>query len=517
MGSYLSEKDCNILDKIRQISDSGEGYISDLRNCIYNLPYDAIKDIKNSGTVDGIEDKPIGSLDDLQTLGVAYMYFAKRLVLGDSVGLGKTVEVCGLFNLLQAECLSRNEEFRFLYLTEKPLVEETRDKLIKFTGEYVYALYGQKPKIQRFLRDNQMFLRYSIVGSHSLLTSVDFQNYLIDAYESLGEIPFDILVIDEADTVISSNRKKGEFKAARILSDMFDRIIILNATPFGKNLSTFYNQIDIIDDSFLPTQTYFNKRYVVYDYTGPYPRASGKYKNAEEFKNLVSYRYFARTRKDSGAKMEGCTAEVIVSDLTQEQKELLKLVSIPNMVYDCPGYFYNGDYETTIENTPKLRDVLRLTGDLVDKGESVLIYAFYKEAQEAIQNILFSYGIECEVMNGETKISEKNFLVDRFKAGDLKVLITNVQRGLDFGNCNYCIFYSYDTNPNRMVQFEGRMTREYNIIGKHVYLLVSRGKELQKLKKIVADRAIASDLFAGSDFSCVLSLLLDSEKLQNLK
>ena len=120
-------------------------------------------------------------------------------------------------------------------------------------------------------------------------------------------------------------------------------------------------------------------------------------------------------------------------------------------------------------------------------------------------------------MNGDTKISEKNFLVNRFKAGDLKVLITNVQRGLDFGNCNYCIFYSYDTNPNRMVQFEGRMTREYNIIGKHVYLLVSRGRELQKLKNLVADRAVASDLFAGSDFSCVLSLLLDNEKLKNIK
>ena len=368
MGNYLTEKECNILDKIRQLSDNDNGFIEDLRHCIYNLSYDTVKDIKSYETAEGIEDKPIGRLDDLQTLGVAYMYFAKRLVLGDSVGLGKTVEVCGLFNLLQSELLSKNREFRFLYLTEKPLVEETRDKLIKFTGEYVYPLYGLKSKIQKFLRDNEVNLRYSVVGSHSLLTSIDFQNYLMDSYESLGEIPFDILVIDEADTVISSNRQKREFKSARILSEMFDRIIILNATPFGKNLSTFYNQIDIIDDSLLPTQTYFNERYVIYDYTGPYPKASGKYKNADEFKNLVSYRYFARTRKDTGAKMIGCTAEVIVSDLTPEQKELLKLVSIPNMVYDCPGYFYNGDYETTIENTPKLRDVLRLTGDLVDRG-----------------------------------------------------------------------------------------------------------------------------------------------------
>ena len=98
----------------------------------------------------------------------------------------------------------------------------------------------------------------------------------------------------------------------------------------------------------------------------------------------------------------------------------------------------------------------------------------------------------------------------------IRVLITNVQKGLNFGNCDYCIFYDFDSNPNRMVQFEGRMTRSYNIENKHVFLLVSRGKELKNLKKVVANRAKASDVFAGSDFSCVLSILLD-EDLQSLK
>ena len=61
------------------------------------------------------------------------------------------------------------------------------------------------------------------------------------------------------------------------------------------------------------------------------------------------------------------------------------------------------------------------------------------------------------------------------------------------------------------------MTRERDIIGKHVYGLVSKGKELSTLKKTVADRAQASDIFAGSDYSCVLSLLLDDEKLKSIK
>ena len=68
-----------------------------------------------------------------------------------------------------------------------------------------------------------------------------------------------------------------------------------------------------------------------------------------------------------------------------------------------------------------------------------------------------------------------------------------------------------------MVQFESRMTRRYNIDNKHVILLISRGKELQTFKKLVAGRAEASDVFAGSDYSCVLSILLDSGKISELK
>jgi ERCC4-related helicase len=252
------------------------------------------------------------------------------------------------------------------------------------------------------------------------------------------------------------------------------------------------------------------------DYRGPYPRPTGKYKNADEFKRLVGYRYFARTRKSSGATMTDCSADVLISDLSDVQKELLRKTSMPYMVYDCPSYFYPDLIEDT-ENTPKMKDLLRLVSEFTDNGESVLIYAIYREAQSAIQNLLFGYGIHCEIMNGETKIQEKNELIDRFKSGELKVLITNVQKGLNFGHCNRCIFYSYDTNPNKMVQFEGRMTREYNIRDKHVYLLISRGKELDRFKTMVADRAVASDMFAGSDFSCVLTLLLDENRIKQLE
>lgn len=146
-----------------------------------------------------------------------------------------------------------------------------------------------------------------------------------------------------------------------------------------------------------------------------------------------------------------------------------------------------------------------------------MIYTRYKEAQFAIQFVLNDYGIESAILNGDSSQDAREDIINSFKLGDIRVLITNVQKGLNFGNCDYCIFYDYDPNPNKMVQFEGRITRSYNIDNKHVYLILSRGKELTNFKKVVAERAEASDIFAGSDFSCVLSILLDGNKIENLK
>lgn len=515
-GKKLSEQECDKLEALQKV-DKNKGCVEDLKNIIYDLNPSDVEVIQTTGSTEFVEMRK-GELTDAQTIGVAYMYFAKRLILGDSVGMGKTVEVAGLCNLLDAEMSKQGLDFRYLLLTEKNLVHETTKKMIKFTGGYVESLFGEKDKVLKYQKNNEGSLPPCTVGTHSLLTSVTFQDYLRGFIDEYGYCPYDMLIIDEAgDILINSGTKT--YDSAKAIGELFERVIMLNATSFEKELEHFYNQLNFLDSTFLPTKTEFSKRYMIYTYgIRPHPVFSGKYQNGEEFRQLVGYRYFQRTRKSLGATMKDCTADVIVSELSKVQKELLKMVSIPNMVYDCPSYFNNimPEVATDIETTPKLRDLLDLIIKLQNEGP-ILVYSRYKEAQRCICDELREHGIDCEIMNGETPQDMRDYLIDKFKLGDLKVLVTNVQKGLDFGNCNHCIFYDYDSNPNKMVQFEGRMTRSYDIIGKHVYLLISKGKELSIFKSIVADRAQASDLFAGSDYSCVLGILLDEDRLKELK
>ena len=166
-GEFLSDDDCATLDKVRQLSLKN-GYVKDLKKCIYDLPPSDIELIKASRDGDIVVDKNIGTLEDVQTCGVAFMFYAKRMVLGDSVGMGKTVELCGLFNLLTQKRAKEGYDFHFLYLTEKNLVSQTRDKLIQFTGEYVEAVYGDKKSIDNFLKEATS-TQMNVVASHSVV------------------------------------------------------------------------------------------------------------------------------------------------------------------------------------------------------------------------------------------------------------------------------------------------------------------------------------------------------------
>ena len=67
-----------------------------------------------------------------------------------------------------------------------------------------------------------------------------------------------------------------------------------------------------------------------------------------------------------------------------------------------------------------------------------------------------------------------------------------------------------------MVQLEGRITRSLDIIGKHTYMIISRGREFKSLKKAIATRANASTNFVGRDYSNILDLL-SLEYLESLE
>lgn len=514
-GKHLTHNDCDILDRLRAL-DEENGVVEDLVDGIYDLSEDHIEDVLFNKTAEGIE-LPIGALRDYQTIGVAYMFYAKRLVLGDSVGVGKTAQAAGLMNLLDKKYKSQGKRNRFLITTDKSVAPQFRRDMVRFTGEYVPLVYSDKKSITEFLSmypdpDDLP----SIVAPSSIFRQPIFQEYLLSAKKQ-GKYPFNSLIVDES--AILANTATQTYKAASKIRDEVDYCVVMNATPFETVLENMYAQLAFVDPTFLPTKTRFTDRYCVKKRVayGGYAKASGQYKNQKEFKHLVGYRYLARTRRGLGAEMTDCTSELIVTPKSNIQRMILPKTSMPQMVYDNPAYFDKG-IEYNHKTTPKagvIRDAL--TGDREYEGgwkdaRTVLIYSHYKETQFALKKYLEEKNIDVEVMNGDTSNDDRVEVIRRFQNSEFRVLITNVMKGLNFGNTNHVVIYSAPGNVNHLVQFEGRATRGMNIHDKHLLVLVTEGEEEERFQELLSQRAKSSDEFAGSDYSLVLSLLLEKDE-----
>jgi ERCC4-related helicase len=208
--------------------------------------------------------------------------------------------------------------------------------------------------------------------------------------------------------------------------------------------------------------------------------------------------------------MKDCKGGVLYTELSAIQKYWLNRTQLHRMVYDCPNYL-DPSIEFTMENVPKLRSLYNLLHHEAENEDTVLVFTYYKEAQYALSEWLTSQGITNKILNGDvTNKKKRDDIIQGFKNAEYRVLITNVQKGLNFGACNFCIFYSFDPNPSRMIQFEGRTTRSFDIIGKNVYILCSKGAEEKTLLNVVKQRTKETANFTNTDLSVVLSVLLST-------
>lgn len=504
----LPDTTCNALLNLIENVSSIEG----LKHCIQDLPRHVVSDIindyegyeKEHGSINGFNKRytpVVGELRDMQTVGVAFMYYAKSALLGDEVGLGKTVQCAGLVNVLNSEYKKKGKPFRFCFLTEKSSINQIRNKMIQFTGHYVGMLEsGDQNIVKKYLKRYELGNHFSIVGSHSLLNSSEF---LIHT----SKHPFDLIIIDESSII--KNTTSDIFKNSRALLQFHDRKILLNATPLEQNVLEFYNQLDLLDSTLLPSLADFKRRYCVmkrgvFGYT-----EIDSYKNTEEFKQAVSLRYLARTRASEGAEYVDNSYKTILVPLSAEQKRLIKQTSLYAMVHDYPSGV-DRTVPFNLETTPKAAALLHLLKKIDVSTGKALVYCRFVDCQKKLQELLEENGYRTAILNGSTKVKEKNDIIDKFLSNGYDVLITNIQRGLDLNNCDNCIMYTIDPNPQKMVQFEGRMTRDFNVMYKSLYLLVSMGKEKKFVEETLKLRVDASDAFVIQGNSMVVNALKDS-------
>ena len=168
-----------------------------------------------------------------------------RYLIGDEVGLGKTIEAA----IVIEELIARDRAERVLIVTPAPLAvqwqEEMREKFDReymvYERDYVEATRQGKPSENVWAQDDR------------IITSVDFakQDDMRAALENLDE-EWDIAVFDEAHHLTARRRgdtvdRTDRYRVGEAVAENSDGLLFLTGTPHKGKPDQFYYMISLID------------------------------------------------------------------------------------------------------------------------------------------------------------------------------------------------------------------------------------------------------------------------------
>ncbi len=177
----------------------------------------------------------------------------QRILIADSVGLGKTLEA----GILMSELIARGKGKRILVVTVKSMMMQFQKEMWnRFSIPLVRLDSNKIQRIRANLPSNyNPFFYYdkTIVSIDTLKRDVEYRTHLEQAY-------WDIIVIDEAHNVAERGQHQAQrAKLAQLLSKRSDTLILLSATPHDGRAESFASLMNMLDPTAIADIHHYTK------------------------------------------------------------------------------------------------------------------------------------------------------------------------------------------------------------------------------------------------------------------
>lgn len=226
-----------------------------------------------------------------QRTGCHFLADRERAATFDSVGLGKTLQIIGAYQILKNQGKLRNN--RCLIVTLSAVKRQFAKEVEKFTDMKAISVSGtaskRKKTIKGFMQRNDMEF---LVVNYEMLRSKELLDLLI-------RCNFDVIALDEAHKIKSGVEDKLAglnqsitAKCAYEIGDTIPYRFLATATPIQGKPQEIWSLFRFLDENILGSWEYFRERYTEYSYFG----IKGA-QNEAELNNLIIPYFIRRTKE----------------------------------------------------------------------------------------------------------------------------------------------------------------------------------------------------------------------------
>jgi SNF2 family DNA or RNA helicase len=391
------------------------------------------------------------------------------------------------------------------------------------------VLGNWQKELERFAPGLKVYLHYGanrlkgdefaaqVAGADVVLSSYGLTHLDFAEFE---DVTWSTIAIDEAQNIKNAATKQS--RAVRKLRGRHQ--IALTGTPMENRLSELWSIFDFTNHGYLGSLGQFQKRFVV-----PIEK-DGKKEKINGLQTLIRPFLLRRTKQDQEVALnlpdkqeqkEYCplTAEQaslyeqLLRDTFAEIEQLsgferkgliLGMLGKLKQLCNHPAlYLKEAHPKQLLERSTKMEKLADLVENVLDAGESCLIFTQYIHMGEMIRGLLKKkFGVDVPFLNGSVAKQQRDVMIQKFQDREFPVFLLSLKAGgtgLNLTAANHVIHYDRWWNPAVENQATDRAYRIGQNRFVHVHKLISTGTLEEKIDAMLEKKQSLNEQIIQSE------------------
>ncbi|QZZ22540.1 DEAD/DEAH box helicase [Leptothermofonsia sichuanensis E412] len=475
-----------------------------------------------------------GNLREYQKRGVSWLQYLEQLglngCLADDMGLGKTVQV--IARLLQEREQAKKSGIKnlppTLLIAPTSVVGNWFHELAKFAPDLKAIVHHGNQRAKDAKEFKQACREHDVLITSFALARKDAR--------LLGDVNWHRVVLDEAQNI--KNPKAGLTRS--ILTLPSTHRLALTGTPIENRLLDLWSIFNFLNPGYLGNQTQFRRNFELPIQKNNSPQQSAILKKLVEPFILRRVKTDQSIIKDLPDKVEqklfcnltkeqASLYEAVVKDVGKQiqgtggiQRKGLILATLTKLKQICnhPMQFLQDGSDFTPERSHKLTRLTEMVEEVIDEGESLLIFTQFNELGSALEKYLRqTCHYNTYYLHGGTSRKKREQMIEEFQdpESEPSIFVLSLKAGgvgITLTRANHVFHFDRWWNPAVEDQATDRAFRIGQKKNVFVHKFVAIGTLEERIDEMIQDKKKLAGAIVGSDESWLTEL--DNEAFKKL-